>query len=225
MKKIILNFFLLIFLFQNNSFAQGPQRYEGKLKLDFSQTYLVQLPENYDRSKKYPLFIAVPWASGTAEQQYEQWNKHANRDQYILLCPRFKYGFQWFKAKGEDVLLQIMHELYYKFPYDKKKVYLVGASAGALFAHNFAFKHPNLVHAVGVFATEEYAPVPTTARARRVKFFIGIGEKDKERMEATSNFYEDLKEKGFDVEMKIFLDTVHGLDVDMKRDFMEYLKK
>ena len=206
--------------------SPGEAVQERQLAADPRQKYLVIVPDDYDSQRTYPLFIAVHWYQGTAEEQVNIWQRFANRDKYILLCPQFYDGYQGLSGQEDKKLIQMLIEVSARFPYDKDKVYLVGCSGGAQFVHRFAFRHPDLVTAVSMMAAGGLSQPPDTDQARRVKFLVAVGEKD-ERASANQEFYQDLVALGYDAKWKLFKGVGHSCGIDfwqVTREFLSGLK-
>ena len=159
LKKICILIFITLF-YQSYALAQPPRLHKRALKRNPSFEYLAYTPQNYDPTRKYPLFVAIHWNTGTARQQYEQWSNITNREYFIMLCPQFQYGYQWLQGREDRILIQMMDQLMKEFKFDKKKVYLVGFSGGAQFVHRFAFKHPTRIKVAGVLAGGNYSRPP-----------------------------------------------------------------
>lgn len=91
---LVVGVVLLLFFFSPAGFAQAPQVVQKSLPDSSVAPYIIQLPSKYSVEKKYPLFIAVHWYTGTAQQQLDEWKFLVNKSGYILLCPQFSDGYQ-----------------------------------------------------------------------------------------------------------------------------------
>ncbi len=228
MKRLFI--FFLIFCFPPLTaaavWAGEPQQFERRLKKNVTQTYLLQTPQGYDPDRKYPLLIAVHKEGGDPLDQGHLWSPLADREQYILLCPKFNEGFPTMESSEDLTLMLILLELQKDFPYDPSKVYMVGLSGGAEFVHRFAFKRPNIVQAVAVFALGTYDPPPRLLRNRQVRFFVGVGENDSyikdNRVEKAENFYRVLKDSVYDVTFKIYPLVGRELSAEMQEDTIRF---
>ena len=224
MRKILVTVFIL-FMLQGLSQAQPPHRYERSLKRSSQHKYIVHVPQNYDPSRKYPLFIAMHRKGGPAIDQYNQWNFFTNRDQYIMLCPQFFGGFQRFTSDEDKSLISMMHEMKEEFKYDPDRVYLVGFSMGADFVQKFAFQYPGRITAAGILGARNYEEPPYSGKGREVKYFVVAGTRDTIYLDATNKFIQKMKAKGYDVEFQEFLSAGHALNDDIKNAVMSFFKK
>lgn len=204
--------------------AQPPRRYERSLKRSSQNKYLVHVPQNYDSSKKYPLFIALSQKGGPAIEQYNQWNFFTNRDHYIMLCPQFFGGFQRFTSDEDKKLISMMHEMKDEFKYDPNKVFLVGFSLGADFVQKFAFQYPGRITAAGILSTRNYEEPPFSGKGRETKYFIA-GAGNIYYIDATNKFIQQMKSKGYDVEFQEFSSTRYALNDDIKNAVMNFFKE
>ncbi len=205
-------------------YAQPPELLERSLKDKPSQRYLVQLPSGYKQDIKYPLFITIHWYTGTAQQQINEWKFYANKDEYILLCPQFSDGYQWFEGREDETLIEIINEAKEDFYIDPGRVFLVGNSGGGQFVHRFAFKHPEHIKAACVLSAGDYEAPPDLSDAKSVKYYVAVGEDD-ERLGITRRFYLQLRDKGYSVVYKSFPMVGHVLHSSMKREVMDFLRE
>src|SRR3989338_1802187 len=215
---------ILIFLFATICFAQAPRRYERSLKRNSEQKYLVYVPQNYDPARSYPLLIAIHSKGGPAADQYDQWNFHANRDHYIMLCPQFFGGYQFFISEEDRKLLSMMREMQEEFPYKEDRVFMVGFSTGADFVQKFVFTHPGTVSAAAILAARNYPEPPYSGKAREVKYFVGVGANDDLSRVPSRQFYEQLVRLGYDVQFKEFPSVGFQLNAAMKEAVMDFFK-
>lgn len=220
-----ITFIILILLFvQSSASAEIKGSLERHLKSDPRQKYYLYLPKNFDPARNYPLFIGIHWYKGTAQEQIDNWHNFTNRDQYILLCPQFKDGYQELRHKEDKILIHIMDETAKEFHYDSSKVYLVGCSGGGQFAHRFIFKHPTLIKAAGIIAAGSYSTPPADLGLAKVKFFVGIGQQDSQRLAIAQKFSQELSAIGCDTQFKVFPNIGHSCGIDSQMAVAEYLK-
>ena len=228
MKKIGVLFGVLSFFFGLISEGQAaqPRLFERRLQKNITQTYFVQTPQGYNPDQNYPLLIVVHSEKESSRDAVDHWGALADRENYILVCPLFSAGFETLQNKEDLWLMHILLELQDDFPYDRNKVYMAGFSGGGECAHRIAFKRPNIVQAVCVFAAESYDIPPTLMRNRQVKFFVGVGEKDDyvkdNRVSKAQRFYNLLKVTGYDVSFKIYPGIKRELTEEMREDAITF---
>jgi poly(3-hydroxybutyrate) depolymerase len=226
MRKIFIPGFLGVFLFAAAaSAAGGPQFYARHLKINISQEYVLQTPEGYDPGKKYPLLIAVHGSEGSAREQAQAWGDLASGN-YILLCPQFEGDYKLMNRREDVRLMQILLELRQNFPYEENHVYLAGYSEGGEFASRFAFKRPTIIQGTALFAVREFGQPVNLLRNRAVKFFVGVGEKDDNRLDnrlrAATRFYQQMRRLQYDILLKVYPQAGRELNDDMKTDAVNF---
>ncbi len=72
MRLIFVIFLCYLVLVCQPASAETKGMLERHLKSNRQQKYYIFLPKNYDPTLKYPLFIGIQWADGTAKQQINQ---------------------------------------------------------------------------------------------------------------------------------------------------------
>jgi predicted esterase len=220
MRKIVCVLFCAV-SFLGVCFAQGPELIERTLKGNVSQKYILQLPGRYASENKYPLFIAVHWFNGTAQQQINEWKFLANKKSYILLAPQFSEGYQTLRDKEDDTLVEIIREVENEYAVDRERIYLVGFSGGAQFAHRFAYRQP-FIKAVCVLSAGAYDPPPASGNVKTVKYLVGAGEED-ERYAKAEKYASLLRKSGFDVVFEGFPLIGHNLHANIKLAVEKFL--
>ena len=165
---------------------------------------------NYDSSKKIEnIIVIIHGISRNAEEIINAF-KGSVKKNTLLVAPIFskKYATDYQrlgrKNKGpraDYILNAIINELREDYCIEKQKMHLFGFSAGAQFAHRFAFAHPNLVDKVAIVAAGWYTlPIKKLdyplglklngeftdiafelTRILRIKFKVYIGQKDDQR--------------------------------------------
>ena len=221
-KKAFILFCCLLFT-SSVCYGENPQLIKKSLSNHSAQKYLVQLPKNYSSEAKFPLFIAIHWLQGTALQQVSEWKFLTNKAGYILLCPDFADGYQTFRGQEDKKLIQIIEEVKKDFSIDESKIFIVGFSGGAQFAHRFALKYPEEVRAACVLSAGDYDRPRQLSETSRVKYFVAVGEED-ERYGKTKDFYRQLKSLGFDAIFQSFPGVGHILHSSIKEAVMDFLR-
>lgn len=114
---------------------------------------LVQLPNEYNAKRRYPLILFFHGETGnirTNEFTADAWevfrDKAAERG-YLVACPGYG-GESWMNMKAETLVMEVLEFLKFKFPYDRRRIYVMGVSAGASAALTFTLRHKESVAAV-----------------------------------------------------------------------------
>ena len=180
-----------------------------RLKSDPLQEYWVYLPSNFDPEKRYWLFVAVHGLGGKGEGALG-WAKFADEGQCIVVGPTFTGTYQSPTAKSEHGrnMAAIFQELSRQYKL-QRKFFLTGFSAGAQFAHRFAFEFPQLV--VGCAAHSAGSWSNPNSKARSVPFVVTCGEDDKTRIQVARGFAVDLKGNGYKVTSAWYPNVAHSM--------------
>jgi predicted esterase len=120
------------------------------------------------------------------------------------------------------------------------KIILHGFSAGAQFAHRYAFRHPELVAAVSAHSGGSWAQIEGEDRinpaAKHIPFVVSCGEDDKgtggppgtpPRIDGAHRFAENLRSLGFSVEFKTWPGVGHAVSpgvMPMARALLEQVR-
>ena len=210
--------------------AQPAQIYERALQRNINQVYLLQVPPGYDAQRNYPLLIVVHGEEETAQEECDRWSGFAAREQLLLLCPQFRGNYKDLDGRENVVLMQILFELQAEFPYNREQVFLVGYSDGAEFAQEIAFRHPNIVSGVAVLAADDYVEqIPDLLRNRKVRFLLGVGEKDAirtyRRAKRAERFYNKVQKLNYDIRFSVYPAAGHAWTPEMQADAEDFVRQ
>jgi len=190
---------------------------------------LVFYPDKFDEKKKYPLFVALHWAGGNAEEFSEYW-KHVLKRGYILLVPQSSQLFgqkrycweDWEKAKNEitDHILEIeKHNLI------EDGIIIAGASQGAnREIINFAFEDTplNIKKFIAVIPpirdVSFYIPLLKNGVRKGVRIYIIAGEKDI-FAEKTKELYSEMEKAGLQCKLTV----IPGIGHEFPSNFDDYI--
>ncbi len=186
--------------------------------------------EKPDATKTYRLVVGVHGVGGTGKGAGGVAGWATEFDDVVVLGPSFAQPkrdpnapsaaamprdiFQMSGPAHEVKLAALITEIAKTWKLHPK-IMVHGFSAGAQFAHRYAFKHPELVAAVSAHSGGSWATLDGDDRinpeAKRIPFAISCGEEDRgtggpagtpTRIEGAKRFAADLQSLGFDVEFK-----------------------
>ena len=186
----------------------GPAAYRHTLPGRPEQEYYLYVPRGYTPTRSWPLLVFIHGSGGNAAGYFEALKPYADPKGYILLCPTFTGDTFRLLSGGEDVLLlDMIAELRSKYRL-ADRFFLGGFSAGAQFAHRFAFRYPGLLCGVAAHSARSYDP-PPPASFGAPSFAISVGELDVERVETNRRFADELALKGYDAAFTVIPNAGH----------------
>jgi len=150
----------------------GPGTHKRKLDLrvlGFRRSYLLHIPENYNRAEARPLVVALHGAFSTAEKMEQETglSELADREGFLVLYPNGITLFGWLqhwnalhccgkamKDRVDDLgfVAGVIDEVREHFNIDTSRIYMVGYSNGGMLAHLFAAQKPETLAALAVIA-------------------------------------------------------------------------
>ncbi|WP_455718604.1 hypothetical protein [Anaerosporobacter sp.] len=153
-----------------------------------AKTY-IELPTNFNKEKKYPLFIALHNSNGDVEFFREYWKSRKLKEEYIVLMPQSSQLFSsssycWDdknKAYGE---IKAMYEkLIDEFNIDTEHIIIGGFSQGAQVALDIAL-NKNIIPVSGFIVlntpkADVEADTLQNACTRGIRGIVIAGENDK----------------------------------------------
>ena len=110
--------------------------------------YLLRLPTEYHHGRSYPVMLALPSASLTAERLVARLAEQADRSGFIVVAPEwtstFGSGQYDFSGKDHVQALGPLRDVFRRFNADADRVFLFGYAEGASFALDLGMAHPDL---------------------------------------------------------------------------------
>ncbi len=137
--------------------------------------YLYYIPQNNNITKT---IILVHGISRNADEIMESFISHADKNNSLLIAPIFtkeyasdyqRLGRRGKGPRSDYLLRSVISEVYENIGMTFKPFYLFGFSAGAQFAHRYAFAHPTDVIKVALVAAGWY-----TLPIKRIDYPIGL---------------------------------------------------
>lgn len=166
---------LCLFILSNSLF--GVESFKCKYERD----YFVQLPENYDSSKKYWLLVLVHGYRGNGQQIMGVAKKFNFKNEAIIVAPSFPWDmkmggyYQMLGGNSDKQLIDIFETLGEKHNLHDRML-LWGHSGGSQYSHRFAMKHHKYVLACASSSGGSWGHV--SKKASHIPFAISCGEKD-----------------------------------------------
>jgi poly(3-hydroxybutyrate) depolymerase len=169
-----------------------------------ARTYALYVPTGAPADAKLPVLVLLHGSGGRGERIVSIWKDEAQKQKIILAGPDSTDQVHWASpADGPLLLHDIVEEIASKHPIDRRRVYLFGHSAGAVFALQMAALESEYFAAAVIHAGSLY---PDYFRlfgyaTRKIPYFLIIGTKDQffPLSEVTAT-RDALKARGFPVE-------------------------
>ncbi|TWU23751.1 peptidase [Bythopirellula polymerisocia] len=183
--------------------------------------YLVQVPPEYDPSRRYPVLIVLNGAFNDPDQELDFWtgkppldeeNKptgqrqgQAMRHGYITvsikwLKPR-QYTYEYSFREHEGVLT-VLRDVCRRFSVDTDRVFISGHGIGGDAAWDMALAHPDLwagaIPFVAQFSKQEKYVPHYWENAEYVPFYFVAGELDGTKMSENAQLFDQFLIKRFD---------------------------
>ncbi|WP_210330296.1 PHB depolymerase family esterase [Aliikangiella sp. G2MR2-5] len=117
-----------------------------------SYLYAIEIPENYDAKKNYPVVFLLH--GGVRRQKWKMsqtwWPRDVSNglDDYIKIYPTGWHKSLWWSPQQVDNILEILAEVKRSYNVDTSRVYLSGLSDGASGSYFIASRLPDLFAAV-----------------------------------------------------------------------------
>lgn len=167
----------ILVLILNTFHLSGMEKFQDK----YGRDYFVELPEGYDTSKKYWLFVIVHGYKQKGDQIIGLHKKFAFKDKVITVSPSFPWSpkmggyYQGLGGNSDKQLIEIFKTLSEKHKLHDR-MFLWGHSGGAQYTHRFAMEHHKYVLACASSSGGTWgAP---SKKAAYLPFAISCGEKD-----------------------------------------------
>jgi len=217
----------------------GVQRRAFRSAMDGSlQPYSIRLPEPFDPSRKYPLFVIL---HGSGSDDRDMLGKSLTGNQCIELAPYGRGTSNCFAADGavEDVR-EAIEDAILNYPVDTGRIILSGFSMGGYGAYRIFSEYPGLFKAIAVFSGhpslasrwlgEGYPDYLEESRLKvfqEVPLFIYHSRNDMNcPFSLTEELCNKLRMMGADLDFVIAEESGHGLiDKEHQQDYDRWLSK
>lgn len=190
------------------------------------------VPKSYDASKPSPLVL---WLHGAVSSdkpergkgQWSVWKEEADRQGWILCAPSGSARTLWWKAAGEDHVLEAVRHVSARYAVDRNRVLVTGFSDGASGAWSLGARYADawagcmpMNGSIGVVARRDTGGFPYDAlNARGTSWYATHGDEDVlYPTKAMAPAMEVLRKAGVALEWRTFEGVGHRKDLVLERD-------
>jgi predicted esterase len=192
------------------------------LHINPSEYYLYP-PLAYTPETQWPVFIGIHGAGGSGRDCWNQWQRYADEEGFILLCPSLADpSGGWFQIDGEQKLNAILRAVHDEYSIINH-YFLTGFSAGAQFVESYGFKYPKWAAGVSMMSAGNF--FEPESQARSVPYLVIVGGKETDRLENTKTFVGWLKNSGYTVSFHIIPDAGHTITEEARNLTVEFFRQ
>jgi len=117
------------------------------------QPYQVYVPTNYDKSKSFPLIIALHGMGGDENSYFQAYAQgafktEAEKHGYIVACPKGRKPASMYLGDADKDVMDVLAEMRRDYNIDPDRIYLTGHSMGGYGTWSVAMSHPEVFAAL-----------------------------------------------------------------------------
>jgi predicted esterase len=117
------------------------------------QPYQMFVPSSYDKSKSFPLIIALHGMGGDENSYFAAYGQgafktEAEKHGYIVACPKGRKPTSMYVGDAEKDVMDVLAEVQRAYNIDPDRIYLTGHSMGGFGTWSVAMNHPEVFAAL-----------------------------------------------------------------------------
>jgi predicted esterase len=117
------------------------------------QPYQVFVPTSYDKSKPFPLIIALHGMGGDENSYFQAYAQgafklEAEKHGYLVACPKGRKPASMYLGDAEKDVMDVIAEMRRDYNIDPDRIYLTGHSMGGYGTWSVAMSHPDVFAAL-----------------------------------------------------------------------------
>jgi hypothetical protein len=203
-----------------NATPKDPAQYRHTQPVE----YYLYVPDDYSTDQEWPLFVGIHGAGGTGRDCWNLWQRYAEKEGFILLCPSIPGDASGFyQDVGENTVWSAVGEVQKEYRV-KRRMFFSGFSAGAFFIQGFAYHYPDYVSGLSILSSGVY--LNPNMFAQLVPMLVVIGKADNPAgVQTSQRFVSGLQNYGFDVEFIVMPNVGHAVTEEGTYATMELFKK
>jgi predicted esterase len=202
------------------SMPKDPAKYRHTQPVD----YYLYVPKAYTADKEWPLFVGIHGAGGTGLDCWNLWQRYAEKEGFILLCPSIPGDASGFyQDVGENTVWSAIGEVKKEYRV-KQQMFLSGFSAGAFFIQGFTYHYPQYVSGLSILSAGVY--LDPGMFSYLIPMLVVIGDRDHpDSVQGSSFFVSNLQLYGFDVQYVVLPGVGHVVTNEGIRLTIELFRK
>jgi predicted esterase len=163
--------------------SRGEFKKAYRSKVDSTlQPYQVYVPAAYDKSKMFPLVIALHGMGGDENsifQAYAQgaFKTEAEKHGYIVACPKGRKPASMYIGDAEKDVMDVIAEMRRDYTIDPDRIYLTGHSMGGYGTWSVAMNHPDVFAALAPISGGANNPA-AMSKIAHIPQLVVHGDKD-----------------------------------------------
>jgi poly(3-hydroxybutyrate) depolymerase len=183
--------------------------------------YRFYLPQNYDPSREWPMFVALHGFGGTGIDCLNWWKPFADSCGFVLLCPSLgDASGGWDQNTMQNTLYDVVQRAKGEC-HVRQRVFVAGFSVGGLLAQRFAWNYPTSTSAIAILSAVTYDRF--NAQAKDIPVLVVVGDADPYLSVYEVRAYADeLALAGFSVDLQVLHGVGHqvtGATLNLTMDF------
>jgi predicted esterase len=128
------------------------------------QPYQVYVPTSYEKSKRFPLIIALHGMGGDENSYFQAYAQgafktEAEKHGYIVACPKGRKPASMYLGDADKDVMDVLAEMRRDYNVDPDRIYLTGHSMGGYGTWSLAMSHPDVFAALAPISGGSNTPV------------------------------------------------------------------
>jgi predicted esterase len=146
------------------------------------QPYEMFVPSSYDKSKPFPLIIALHGMGGDENSYFASYGQgafktEAEKHGYIVACPKGRKPASMYVGDAEKDVMDVLAEVRRAYNVDADRIYLTGHSMGGFGTWSIAMDHPEVFAALAPISGGANNPA-TMSKIAHIPTLIVHGDND-----------------------------------------------
>lgn len=146
------------------------------------QPYQVFVPSSYDKSKHFPLIIALHGMGGDENSYLTVYGQgafktEAEKHGYIVACPKGRKPASMYVGDAEKDVMDVLAEVRRAYNIDPDRIYLTGHSMGGFGTWSVAMDHPDVFAALAPISGGANTPA-SMSKIAHIPVLIVHGDND-----------------------------------------------